>query len=149
MRFESQKGIQFEKWVVDLLINTGKKNVRHDVTYTNSQEQHIKAQFDIIYGKRKQHYVECKYRNENYPVSFMDIAVFSAKLELFNINYKRGLIVTNNYLEPRAKFYGMKQGIKIYEREDLEKLHTKQKGIMKRIFSKKESIEDILRQYHI
>lgn len=136
------KGLYFESWIADLYKDSGKKKVKHNIT--KKINSHVRGQFDVVYGGLVKHYVECKYRSKNSAVSFSDVATFSAKLELFNISYKRGIIVTNSYLEPRAKHYAKSIRLEVVEGEDVKKMHVKRTKLFQRKKEKKKSLETII-----
>ncbi|MGM5480916.1 MAG: restriction endonuclease [Nanobdellota archaeon] len=142
------RGIAFEKWVADLYNDLGKKQVNHNVIYTLKDDESIKAQIDVTYGKKKPYLVECKYRKQGQAVTFSDVATFAAKLELLDIHYKKGIMITNSVYEPRARVYGEKIKLTLYDHEDVKRLDRKRQGMFRKMFSRqKYDLNSMLKQY--
>ena len=112
-------GLRFEKFVASIY-SSRYRSVNHDVIL---KKKNYLAQFDIVYGSFSKHYIECKYKSIN-NVSLSSIATFYAKLELFNISPRKGIVITNADFTPRAQVYAKKKHLTLINGDQLEKLYV-------------------------
>jgi hypothetical protein len=140
-------GIKFEKYIQNLYINRGYKNVRHNKTLRKGK---YKSQIDVLYSNYfKDYFIECKYRKKGSLVRLDEVAKFVAVLELHGINPNKGEIITNRHLDLRGKIYAKKMDLKVYERDDLIDLERKGWPIWKRYFGKDPNLEKLIRKSYI
>ncbi|MBU0665956.1 MAG: restriction endonuclease [Nanoarchaeota archaeon] len=133
-----EKGFVFEKFIVEMLKDLGKKNIQHNQQKKKKRifGEDLRFQIDITYGVFRKHYVECKYKEKN-NVGLEDVAKFRSVLEIMEIPYNRGLMVTNKYYTERAKYYAKKNHIKLYNRNDLMSWCWKRKKFVEKIIGTK------------
>ncbi len=140
----AQKGLYFERWMVNLYKDTGKRKVQHNILLKDTKRK-VRAQIDITYGLFKK-YVECKYRQKGDYVRFDEITCFAGKLELFGIRSSRGIFVTNTNYEQRAKVYAKQKGIVLLYEKDLLHLHYKRTPWLSRRKEKRKTLDQIIFQ---
>jgi hypothetical protein len=126
----TQKGTEFELYVVRLFKDLGKHNIKHDQKKKKKRfrKESLNFQIDLTYGILKKYYVECKYKTKG-NVGLEEVAKFQSVLSILKIPTKQGIMVTNQNYTARAEYYAVKQEITIYNRKDLLKLDKKSRGL--------------------
>jgi restriction endonuclease Mrr len=132
MNASNKKGLNFEKHVAHIYDKLGKINVEHNITYTT---QGVKAQFDIVHGWIAKQYIECKYRSNEQPVTYEEVAVFSGKLRIIKARQGQGVMITNTNYTQRAKVFAKNVGVDLIDGEGLKDLEWESQGLVKRILT--------------
>jgi hypothetical protein len=119
------EGKGLELFVYFLYKDIGYQGVEfdHRLKKTNGQEN-ARGQIDITYKKFFiRRYVECKYRSER-NVDFDDYSKFETTLKTFNIPIIFGEIVTNTYFDEKVILRAKETGIKLIDKDALERLNS-------------------------
>lgn len=100
------KGEALERRVAATLARLGKPNIRTNVLLRDANGN--LSEVDVVYGRWRRYFVECKAYAPAYPVPLDDVAKFKEVMSLHGVPLRRGLFVTTSSYSPRALTAGIK-----------------------------------------
>jgi hypothetical protein len=117
-------GTGLENFVYALYSDLGYSDVVKDYRLSKSNnKESARGQIDLTYKSFfVKRYVECKQRTDS-NVTFDDYAKFETTLKTFNIPTYLGEMITNTYFDSKVKLRAKETGIKLIDRDELNRLN--------------------------